>query len=130
MKKRWSIILNCVVLVGVGIVMAGLWDTYWVRAIRFVARLEVKNASPEILDDVTILAQDSGGRKHSSVAERLQPGETLRLNVKTSDLYLVSVTWNLRGRGKSFSDDGLACPGETYHIRLLGDGRAETWYQR
>ena len=117
-------------LVGMGIVVAEPWDTYWGRAIRGVSRLKVENLSPHVLDDVTILAQDAGGRKHSSVAQRLQPGQTVRLDVRTSDLYLVSVTWNDQGTPKGFSEGGLACRGEVYVIELPEDGSARTHYER
>jgi len=129
MNRRRLIILSCGVLVCIGIGV-GIWDTSWARAIRGISRLEVRNMSPSIFDDVTVLARDAKGRPHSSVARRLEPGEAVRLDVRTSDLTLVSVTWSQGGTPSSFSEGGLACPGETFVIGVFDDGWAKTEYSR
>ena len=130
MKNRWLLICSCGVLVCVSIAVVVFWNTGWGRAIRGVSRVEVKNMSPSIFDDVIVTAHDAGGRPHSSTARRLEPGEVVRLDVRTSDLTLMGVTWNVGGIPMSLSEGGLACPGETFVVGVFDDGWAKTEHKR
>ena len=129
MKRRWCLVLSlgllCLVVAAVG-----FWNTWWGRAIRGVSRLEVRNMSSSLLDDVVITGSDTRDRQHATTAQQLEPGETVRLDVRTSDLILVSVTWKAGGTPERFSDHGLACPGETYVISVLDGGVVKTEYKR
>ena len=130
MKKRWLLISICMVLIAVGTAAVVLWNTSWGRLIRGISQLEVINLSPYVFEKVTVTARDGSGRQYSNSARRLEPGEVIRLAVRTSDLFLKSITWHKQGTPCRFSEGGLACRGETLVIEVFDNERAKVRYRR
>jgi hypothetical protein len=123
-------LLGAGLLVAVGLACAvGLgWDSFYGRFIRGISTVAVENRSGKRLHDVRLTVRWGDGNERTIVFNEMQPGEMRKLPVRTSDLYLRSLSFVLNGTAHAPQDaGGIACTGETAVFAIGPEGNVK-WY--
>ena len=129
MRKR-VVWVSCaaIVIVVLLVVLGSTWDPFLFRAMRGVSTIEIVNDSGRRLTNVRLVA--SGGRR-GDVAKTfasIENGDAVRVAVKTADLYLRLVTFEMAGRTVRYEEPGISTTGEIYSLRIDATGVVQASY--
>jgi hypothetical protein len=132
MRSKW--VKGAVFVASVALLLAlgtgALWCSRWGRFILGISTFVVSNESATPLREVRVSFVAAGCGPASRTFDAIAPGKSRVIRVHTSDLILDRLEYNMGGEGHSYSEGGIACPGEEFVLSIKGPGQVTTSYRR
>ncbi len=123
-RKKRLFLVGIPILVAVAVCLAVGMHLFTVT---MSPSVRIVNASGQTLEKVRCTLRE--GRIWTETIGELKPGESVEFTGSTSDLYVVSLEFHLRGSHRQCKDGGIATPGEIYVITVDGDGEVSADYE-
>jgi len=91
--------------------------------------IEIRNEAGVPLSDVRIVLFSSS-RQWTEHVPVIEAGKRVRFRRRVSDLFVSTLRFTLDGKASTWSEGGIACPGETYVLTVGRDGDVTSSYER